>query len=321
MTKIILTTALLALTAAPLAYAQEGLPTQTLVQEDSKNPTPLTPSNLTLKIQNHPVPITSVAPVTPQNAQVALLIDDGVRGSFGRNGDDIRNFITGLPSGTEVLLGYMQNGRVVVAAPFSTDHAAVAQQVRLPFGQPGMSSSPYFCLSDFVKSWPGAETSAPRNPEAITPINTGAPVHKARFVLMITNGVDPYNGSTSILNQDSPNVATAIRDAQRAGVAVYSVYYPDAGFGMRRGSATLSGQSYLSQVADSTGGTTYYEGSGSPVSLIPYFKQFVDAVGQTYIATFPSEGKDLVNIKLSTNLPKTKLHHSDEVRPGTQLSN
>ena len=87
-----------------------------------------------------------------------------------------------------------------------------------------MSASPYFCLSEFAKNWPGTPVEARRNPEALDAMGPAAAgTRKARFVLMITNGVDPYNGSTSILNQDSPYVATAVRDAQRAGAAVYSI--------------------------------------------------------------------------------------------------
>ena len=74
--------------------------------------------------------------------------------------------------------------------------------------------------------------------------------HKARFILMLTNGVDPYNGSTSIMNQGSPYVDNAIADAQRAGVTVYSIYFGDAG--MAGGSVNNSGQDYLNQIAQAT---------------------------------------------------------------------
>ena len=133
---------------------------------------------------------------------------------------------------------------------------------------------------------------------------------------MITNGVDPYNGRPGVLNQDSPYVATAVTDAQRAGVPVYSIYYTDAGFGPRRGS--FSGQSYLSQVAQGTGGTTYYQGTGSPVSLEPFLKQFQTAIAETYVATFPVDAnRKLVSLKVSTDLPKTRINAPDQVRPGT----
>ena len=74
--------------------------------------------------------------------------------------------------------------------------------------------------------------------------------HKARFILMLTNGVDPYNGSTSIMNQGSPYVDNAIADAQRAGVTVYSIYFGDAG--MAGGSVNNSGQDCLNQIAQAT---------------------------------------------------------------------
>ncbi len=72
--------------------------------------------------------------------------------------NDLRSFITGLPAGTEVFVGYMQNGRVVPGTDlsgFTADRAAVAAgSIRIPTGIPGSSASPYFCLSDFVKNWP-----------------------------------------------------------------------------------------------------------------------------------------------------------------------
>jgi hypothetical protein len=320
MKNIVLPIALFALTAAPVLRAQEGsVPTQALIQLDSKNPQPLGVNNVTLKIDNHATAVQAVTQVLPAHAQVALLIDDGLRTSFGRNLQDITAFVNGLPAGIEVLVGYMQNGGIAVAQPFTTDHAAAAAKLRIPFGSPGMSASPYFCLSEFTKHWPGPSNEGARNSEVLGAMGPAASTRKARFVLMITNGVDPYNGSTSILNQNSPYVDTAVRDAQRSGAAIYSIFFTDAGF--RGGRGNFSGQSYLAQVADATGGTAYFEGNSNPVSLLPFFKQFEKAISETYVATFDASGRDLVRIKASTDLPKTHLRTADQVRPGTQLAN
>ena len=291
------------------AQQEEGTPTQTLISLDSK--TPATAKDITLKVDGHVTPLLSLTQVPPNGAQVALLIDDGLRSSIGGDLRNISSFITSLPAGTEVFIGFMQNGRVVSAGDnpnFSVDRAAVAASVRLPMGLRGASASPYFCLSDFVKNWPrSAEAQATQ---------AGQPAHKARIVLMITNGVDPYNGSTSILNQDSPYVSAAVTDAQRAGVPVYSIYYSDAGF--RGGRGSFSGQSYLSQVAQGTGGKAYYLGTGNPVSLVPFLKQFQNSIAESYVATFPVEGnKKMVSLKASTDLPKTKVNAPDQIRPGT----
>jgi hypothetical protein len=315
MTKRILALTLftLALPGITAFSQQEGsAPTQALVAFDSKTPVSPTAKDVTIKVDNRATNLLNLAPVPPSGTQVALLIDDGLRTSIGGELNNLRAFITSLPQGTEVFVGFMQNGRVVSANDlpgFTTDRAAAAQSLRMPMGLRGASASPYFCLSDFVKNWPSSVESRSGS-------QSQQPTHKARIVLMITNGVDPYNGSTSITNQDSPYVAAAVTDAQRAGVPVYSIYYNDAGF--RGGRGSFSGQSYLLQVAQGTGGATYYEGTGSPVSLIPFLKQFQNALAETYVATFPVEAnKKIVSLKASTNLPKTKVNAPQQVRPGT----
>jgi hypothetical protein len=292
---------------------QEGsTPTQALVAFDSKAPVSPTAKDVTAKVDNRPSSLLNLTHVPPNGAQVALLIDDGLRTSIGGELNNLRAFITSLPQGTDVFVGFMQNGRVVSAnnlSGFTANHAAAAQSLRMPMGIRGASASPYFCLSDFVKNWPSeAENQSGAQSQQFT--------HKARIVLMITNGVDPYNGSTNITNQDSPYVAAAVTDAQRAGVPVYSIYYNDAGF--RGGRGSFSGQSYLLQVAQGTGGQAYFQGTGSPVSLIPFLKQFQNSLAETYVATFPVDGnKKMVNLKVSTDLPKTKVNAPQEVRPGT----
>jgi hypothetical protein len=296
-----------------VAHAQEeGLvPTQALVKIDSKSTPPANASALTVSVNDHKEPLTSWAPVVPANAQVALLIDDGLRESMGRELDNLRNFVRTLPPGVEILVGYMQYGSVVQDQPFTTDHVLAATTLHLPQGMPGMSASPYLCISDFVKKWPSSADSS-----SSSGMGMSSP-RKARFIVMITDGVDPYNGSTSINNQDSPYVATAVTDAQRAGVAVYAIYFPDAG--IRGGRADFSGQSYLQQITEATGGVNLWEGVGSPVSTAPFLSIFQRALGETYVATFnaPASSKperDLVRVKFSA--PKVKLHAPEAVRVG-----
>ncbi len=288
--------------------------TQTLLRVDAKGSPIPTLDTTKIEINGKQTPLTALNPVRPSGLQIALLIDDGLRRSIGVQLADVASFLQGLPPGTEVLVGYMTNGTVRVAAPFSTDHTAAAAAIRLPFGIAGLSASPYFCLSEFVKHWPGNNENAEAGPQTGT---------KARVVMMITDGVDPYNGSTSILNQDSPYVLNAITDSQRAGVPVYSIYYGDAG--IRGGRANFSGQSYLQQVAGATGGEAFYEGQFNPVSLVPYFKEFQRDIAETYVASFNAspdhEGHEhLVQLKVNSTIPKLKLRHADVVRPGNHES-
>jgi len=293
------------------AQVEGPVPTQTLVNVDAKSTPPADATAVTVSVNNHKQPLTSWSPVVPANAQVALLIDNGLRESLGRELTNLRDFVNKLPPGVEVLVGYMQYGHVVAEQPFTTDHEHAASAIHLPDGIAGMSASPYLCLSDFVKKWPGSERAAGVI-DGVTPAQ-----HKARFILMLSNGVDPYNGSTSVMNQDSPYVETAIKDSQRAGVAVYTIYFGAAGMG--GGSANFSGQSYLTELAQSTGGVNYYQGTGNPVSMAPFLSMFQKAVAETYIATFDAPAsrnpqRDLVRVKITA--PTAKLRSSEEVRVG-----
>ena len=298
-----------------VASAQEEgpVPTQALVNVEPKSTVPANASDLTVQVNGHKEQLTAWEQVVPSNAQVALLIDNGLRETVGRELANLRNFVRGLPPGVEVLVGFMEYGHVVSAEPFTANHDLAASTLHLPEGIPGMSASPYICLADFLQHWPGTPGSSSSSGEM-----EPAP-HKARFVLMITDGVDPYNGSTSVMNQDSPYVDNAILEAQRAGVPVYALYFSDAG--IRGGRADNSGQSYLAQVAEETGGTSLWEGVGNPVSMTPYLNQFQSAVVETYIATFNAPlgrnpQRDLVHVKFSA--PKAKLHAPEEVRPGNR---
>jgi hypothetical protein len=299
--------AALALFAGPVlaqGVPQEGpVPTTALINVESKNPVQLDPHALTLQVNGHDTPITSLRSASSGNFEVAILIDDGLRSSFAQQLRELSNFINGMPRNGKVLVGYMQNGTVRSTGRFSADHQEIVKDLRITTSVPGSSASPYFCLSDFVKHWPSQEPAA-------------------RFVLMLTNGVDPYNGRPSIMNQNSPYVDAALTDAQRAGVAVYSIYFPDSGFRGSRGS--FSGQSYLQQVGDATGGTLFNNGTIPPVSIAPFLDQFGRSINASYELGFMANagGKrdTLARIRVKSNQPGVKIRAPQAVRPGLSES-
>ena len=302
-TRIFCLAAALAVLTGPVLAQElpnEGpVPTTALINVESKNPVQLDPKALNLQVNGHDTPINSLTHAGSGNVEMAILIDDGLRTSFSQQIQEIGSFINSLPRNVKVLVGYMQNGTVRSSGHFTADHQEISNQLRITTSIPGSSASPYFCLSDFVKRWPSQEPAA-------------------RFVLMITNGVDPYNGRPSMMNQDSPYVNAAQIDAQRAGVAVYSIYFPDAGF--RRGYGSFSGQSYLQQVGDATGGMLFNQGTIPPVTIAPYLDQFGRAIDTSYELGFNAvangKGNSLTRIRVKSNQPGVKIRAPQGVRPG-----
>jgi VWFA-related protein len=220
--------------------------------------------------------------------QLVVLLDDSSRGNLGSQLNDIKSFLTALPPTTQVAVGYMRNGAPNLAQNFTNDHAQAAQSLRLPTGTAGINGSPYFCLSDLVKHWPGSDSNIRRE------------------VIMVTDGVDRYSGGR--FDPDNPYVRAATSDAQKAGVIVYSIYFRGAGRFDQNAQVTDGGQNYLTQISGDTGGKVYLEGFGNPVSFAPFLSDIQRKLQNQYELTFVSSAKPgLQALRVKTNQPATTL--------------
>jgi hypothetical protein len=282
--------------------AQEGSTARAIVTVNSKSTedgTAVSKQSITV-LQNRK--LQDVAGWVPlrgarSGLQLVVLVDDSSRGSLGLQLNDLRKFVLGLPPTTQIAVGYMRNGTAGLVQRFTTDHAAAAKSFRLPEGTAGGNGSPYFCLSDLIKHWPSGDADVRRE------------------VIMITDGVDRYSGGR--FDPENPYVQAATRDAQKAGVIVYSIYYRDAGRYDQSGLVTDGGQNYLIQVSDSTGGQAYYEGFGNPVSFAPFLSDIQHKLQNQYELSFVSLAKqELQPIQVKTSRPNTKLQWPARVLPG-----
>jgi len=229
--------------------------------------------------------------------QLVVLLDDSSRGNLGLQLNDLRSFITKLPPTTQVSIGYMRNGAPNLAQNFTSDHAQAVKSLRLPSGTAGINGSPYFCLSDLVKHWPGGDSNVRRE------------------VIMVTDGVDRYSGGR--FDPNNPYVQAATSDAQKAGVIVYSIYYRGAGRLDNSFAVTDGGQNYLTQVSDSTGGKVYLEGFGNPVSFAPFLSDIQRKLQNQYELSFVSTAKPgLQAIRVKTSQPNTNLEYPSRVPVG-----
>lgn len=234
--------------------------------------------------------VTDWIPAQGDNAALALfiLIDDESNTSLGTQLEDIRQFINAQPPSTQVGVAYMQNGIARVVQDLTADHAQAAKSLRLPLGAGGANSSPYLALSDLVKKWPASNAR--------------------HSVLMISDGIDRFYGSGDLEN---PYLLAAIDDAVRAGTIVSAIYTPGVGHFGHSYWQTYWGQIYLSELADKTGGESYYIGfTGAPVSFSPYLDDFNHRLGHQYLLTFlakPPKKAGFVPVKITTEVQNVDL--------------
>jgi len=247
----------------------------------SKTPPPLQQKDVNVTLKNRPAEITSWVPLRGQDAnlQLVFLFDEAAPHNLALQVPSLRTFIDALPPGAEVGVAYMQNGRAVFTQSLTSDHALASKGLRVTNSIPGISGSPYFCLSDLAKRWPSST--------------------KRRVVLMVTSGEDPYYPQRDM--QD-PYLASAIRDSQKAGLLVYSIYFRTVG-SQRTGSfATLIGQSYLQQLAKSTGAQSFAGNMINPVSFDPYLEQFKTFLDNQYMVSITAQGSGLQSIRVKSNV-------------------
>jgi hypothetical protein len=229
--------------------------------------------------------------------QLVVLLDDSSRGNLGLQLKDLSNFVNGLPPATQVAIGYMRNGSANLVQNFTNDHAQAAKAFRLPSGSAGINGSPYFCLSDLVKHWPGGDSNVRRE------------------VIMVTDGIDRYSGGR--FDPEDPYVRAAISDAQKAGVIVYSIYFRGMGRLDRSFAGTNGGQNYLTMVSGDTGGKVYLEGFGNPVSFAPFLSDIQRKLQNQYELSFASPAKSgLQPIRVKTSQPNTRLEYPARVPIG-----
>jgi len=293
-----------ALMAAAPAFAQNenqgrGQAVVTVLPANDKTPAGnVSAQDLAIKINGKDSTITNFQPLRGQNDRLELvvLLDSGARSSIGTQLNDITSFVKTLPERAKVSIAWMANGTAQLATPLTTDHQAVLKGIHLPVGSAGQSASPYFCLSNLAQHWPSQDRSA------------------RRVVVMITDGIDYYNPR---YDPNDPYMQSAITDSVKSGLVVYSIYWQNQGRLDRTRFGTDAGQNLLTQVTQATGGYSYWQGYGNPVSFQPYFKDLDRRLQNQYEIAFtaPLHGKsgDVANIKVKTNNVNGKVDAPQQV--------
>ncbi len=240
-----------------------------------------------MKVKGRPTDVVGLTPINDatEPTQLVFLFDESARSYLALQIPDLKKFIQALPASTSVAVAYMNNGRAVMAQKLTADHKKAADSLRVTTGIPGITGSPYFCLSDLAKNWPSQEKVR-------------------RVVFMVTNGEDPYYRSRDM--QD-PYLAAAIQDSQKARLLVYSIYFRNTFGGGSTSFSTLMGQSYLQRLANETGGQFYSMAMSSPVSFEPFLKQFKQSLERQYLLSFATGNTGWQRVEIQSKARGIKL--------------
>lgn len=215
-------------------------------------------TDVSAKINGKDSAITGWQPFKGANdsLELVVLMDSGAR-NIGRQLEEIAHFIQNQGPDTKVALGFMQNGRAVLAGPLSADHKQVSSELHLPIGP---TTNPYFSVSDLAQNWPSQDRKARRE------------------VILISDGVDPENRR---FDPEDPYMEAAIKDSLKAGMVLFSIYW-HSGPGGENAVTSDGGQSLLSELSQATGGNSYWSGSANPVSFQPYFDDVMKRLDNQY---------------------------------------
>lgn len=233
--------------------------------------------------------ILSIKSVSNTPLTLEILIQDNLSSTFNLEIKKLGEFIKRLPKGSRVMVAYLRGGSLQVRQKFTEDLEKVANSLRI------VASS---------------ATAGPNNPyegvgDALDRFD--ALPNGRRAILLISDGLDAFERNST----QSPELERAILKAQRKSVAVYSFYSTTNLTENNNGILSLDAQGALNKLSEETGGRAFFQGTYSPVSFDPFFRDLNTSLDRqfalTYLSTHMKKGYYKLQV-LSTN-PDVKIEH------------
>jgi VWFA-related protein len=213
---------------------------------------------------------------------LAVLLQDDLVSSIGTETKGVADFVRQLPSGSRVMIGYIRTGSLQVRRKFTTDLDKAAASLRPPLGV--ASASPYNPFVEIIEGLRRFDSQALGR----------------RAMIVVSDGLDLSRGVDSSTPGLSLDLDRAIAEAQRRGVAIYSIYAPPAAFSGNQ-LLTANGQGCLQKLSDDTGGKAFFQGTGAPLSFDSFLKELSETlerqIALTYLSTHPGKGFHRIDIK------------------------
>lgn len=248
---------------------------------------------ITVKEDGDEQTILSIRSVGDTPLALAVLIQDDLSSSFNLQLQDIAKFIRTLPQGSRVMVAYLRGGSLQVRQRFTEDLEKAAQSLRIVVGSSSVAPrSPYDGVDEALKRFDALPNGR-------------------RAILLVSDGFDSSNGNGNFLALNSLGLDQAILKAQRKGVAVYSFYNEASATQGGNSILIANGQNLLSRLSDETGGRAFYQGSISPISFEPFFRDLRLALNRQFVLTFLSThfNKGFHKVNVTSTNPEVKIDH------------
>jgi VWFA-related protein len=244
--------------------------------------------NIILKEDNDEQVILSIKSVSNTPMALSILIQENLSSSFNLELKQLGEFIKRLPKGSRVMVAYLRGGSIQVRQKFTEDLEKVSNSLRIVASSSAAPTSPYEGVREALDRFDALPTGR-------------------RAILLVSDGLD----ISSPVPTQSNELERAILAAQRKSVAVYSFYTSTSLTENGGGNLSLLGQGALNRLSEETGGRAFFQGTYSPVSFAPFFKDLNVALDRqfalTYLSTHMKKGFYRIQV-LSTN-PDVKIEH------------
>ena len=242
--------------------------------------------DLTVAEDGDPQSILSIRGVgTNSPITMAVLIQEDLVPSVNNEIKPLAEFITRLPKGSRVMIGYLRTGSLQTKQKFTTDLEKAAKALRPPIGF--ASAGPYNPYVEVI--------------EALKKFDS-QPLGR-RAILLVSDGLDISRGVDSSAPTQSVDLQRAVNESQRRGVAIYGFYAPTI-VASANPSLAANAQSSLLRLSNETGGHAFFQGTGVPVSFEPFIRELgvslEKQIALTFLSTHLNKGFHRIEVKSVT---------------------
>jgi len=247
---------------------------------------------LIVKENNQEQTILSIRSRSDVPMSLAILIQDDLSSDFNLQLKDIKRFVESLPRGTRVMVAYLRGGSLDIRQKFTDDLTRASQSFRIVSSDPSSAPrSPYDGVIDTLKRFDALPTGR-------------------RAILFISDGLDLTNGALGSSPSQNTTIRSAIQNAQKRSVAVFSVF---ANTTTDYGSSIVpvNGQGALQAISDETGGRSFIQGTRTPINFEPILKQLNLLIGRQFLLSYlsPNMKRGYYKVDVTSTNPEVKIEH------------